>query len=204
MRKHLLTAFLAAMDGLVAILFGLEAFAAATAVLGLACAYAYRVEIRSACMKVLGQSRPLADEQTLDPNPGRGDAADAFAQNPGHAAAAAELISRAPDFDKAAAIFLRYKYAPKSVGSSLPCDAIIVRLRAEGETQQTTKFLDGELSDLADSVRQFLPKDPHGVNDKHRFEWNVMCFEGMWKEPDKFPRKDKNDKGRSIGAVRCS
>ena len=70
--------------------------------------------------------------------------------------------------------------------------AMVARLREEGETPQTEMFLNEELSTLADSKRQFLPKDPHGVNDPHHFEWNVMCFEGMWMQPDLFPRKHEN------------
>ena len=57
MRKHLLAAFLMALDGLIALLFGVEAFVIATVVLGLGCAYAYRAELHSACRAVFGISR---------------------------------------------------------------------------------------------------------------------------------------------------
>ena len=60
MRKHLLFAFGVAVDGLIAAVFGVEAFAVATVVLGLACAYAYRIELGSACLRVLGKSNQIA------------------------------------------------------------------------------------------------------------------------------------------------
>ena len=46
------------MDGLISAALGVEAFAAATVVLGGACAYAYRQELRATCRLVLGQSSP--------------------------------------------------------------------------------------------------------------------------------------------------
>ena len=77
----------------------------------------------------------------------------------------------------------------------LAAGAMVERIRDEGETLQTEMFLNDELSTLADSVRQFLPKDPHGVNDPHHFEWKVMCFEGMWMQPDLFQRKRETAAG---------
>ena len=75
----------------------------------------------------------------------------------------------------------------------LAVGAMVARIRDEGETPQTETFLNEEFSHFADSVKRFLPEDQHGVNDQHQFEWKVMCFEGMWKQPDLFPRKDEND-----------
>ncbi len=72
-------------------------------------------------------------------------------------------------------------------------DAMVARIRDEGETPQTETFLNEELSKFADSVKRFLPEDRHGVNDQHQFEWRVMCFEGMGKQPHLFPREDEND-----------
>lgn len=82
MRKHLLTVFGMAVDGLIAALFGVEAFYIATAALGLVCAYAYRIELQSTYRFVLGKSGP--------PWGGK----HAALQNPGGGIHIAKLLSR--------------------------------------------------------------------------------------------------------------
>ena len=47
---------LAAVDGLMALIFGVEVFAFVTFVLGMACLYAYRMELRSGYLRALGKS----------------------------------------------------------------------------------------------------------------------------------------------------
>ena len=69
MRKLLLMFFGVAVDGLIAAWFGVEAFAAATAVLGAACAWAYRQELLAGWHKVWSTNRPapaLAEWQEFD------------------------------------------------------------------------------------------------------------------------------------------
>ena len=115
-----------------------------------------------------------------------------FQRDQGRGDIAARLIQIAPDFQRAEAIFESWHYDRQPRAMEMAVDAMVARIRDEGETPQTAMFLNGALSALADSTRQFLPKDPHGVNDTYHFEWAVMCFEGMWKQPDRFPRKDSN------------
>ena len=118
------------------------------------------------------------------------DAMVPFRRDQGRGDLAARLIETAPDFQRAESIFKDWHYDREPRAMGVAVDAMVARLHKEGETPQTEMFLNDELSALADSARQFLPKDPHDVNDPHHFEWMVMCFEGMWKEPVLFPRKD--------------
>ena len=69
MRKHLLMSFGVVVDGLIAAWFGVEAFAAASAVLGAACAWAYRQELLAGWHKIWATNRPapaLAEWQEFD------------------------------------------------------------------------------------------------------------------------------------------
>ena len=112
-----------------------------------------------------------------------------FRKDQGRGDLAARLIEIAPDFQKARGVFDDWRYDRNPRAKEVAIDAMVARLRAEGETPQTEKYLLAELAATVDSVAESLPKDPAGVNDPHRFEWMVMCFEGMWKEPDLFPRR---------------
>ena len=116
-----------------------------------------------------------------------------FRRDQGRGDLAARLIEIAPDFQRAERIFedWRHDREPRAMGKAV--DAMVARLRNEGGTPQTEIFLNDELSELADSERPFSQKNQGGANDPHHFEWMVMCFEGMWKQPDLFPRKDKNE-----------
>ena len=113
------------------------------------------------------------------------DARVPFRRDQGRGDLAACLIETAPDFQKAEAIFNDWRHDREPRAMELAVGAMVARIRDEGETPQTETFLNKEFS-------QF-PEDPHGVNDQHQFEWRVMCFEGMWKQPHLFPRKDEND-----------
>ena len=73
MRKYLLPAFGVAVDGLIGAVFGLEAFAAATGVLGLVCLYVFRAEILSARKLVSKKTRKSwASKNAARQNPGGG------------------------------------------------------------------------------------------------------------------------------------
>lgn len=63
-RQYLLTGFGAAVDGLIGAVFGVEAFAAATAVLGLACAWSYRQDIRAGwlALRSANQATPVLSQ----------------------------------------------------------------------------------------------------------------------------------------------
>ena len=106
MRKHLLLALGVAMDGLIAAALGVEAFAVATAVLGVACAYAYRQELRAACRLVLGQS-------SLSPGGNRNAAGapsdDAEITSDGKEVA--KMMLRARDLDEVERLRTTYKRA---------------------------------------------------------------------------------------------
>ena len=63
MRKHLLAYLGVAVDGLIAALFGVEAFAAATAVLGAACVWSYREELKQGWRQLRGAERQASAAQ---------------------------------------------------------------------------------------------------------------------------------------------
>ena len=102
-----------------------------------------------------------------------------FRKDQGRGDLAARLIEIAPDIQKARGVFDDWRYDRNPRAMEAAVDAMVARLRAEGETPQTEKYLLAELAAMVDSVTESLPKDRAGVNDRHRFEWMVMCFEGM-------------------------
>lgn len=182
MRKHLLTAFLAAMDGLIAILFGLEAFIAATVALGLACAYAYRAEIHSAGRAVLDKSkRPPPGVGELDSALIAGEGV--FERNPGRGDAAARLIECAPGFEEAVSIFRDFRLAPLTVQEDSVGSAMVDRLRREGPTNDTLKFLSEE------GCLERRRQEGEEI-DEGSYEWVVMIFE------DKVRKARGNDDGK--------
>ena len=99
------------MDGLIAAALGVEAFAVATAVLGVACAYAYRQELRAAFRLVLGQS-------SLSPGGNRNAAGapsdDAEITSDGKEVA--KMMLRARDLDEVERLRTTYKRASHPEG----------------------------------------------------------------------------------------
>ncbi|MDE0173255.1 MAG: hypothetical protein OYH76_22820 [Defluviicoccus sp.] len=147
MRKHLLTAFFTALDGLIAILFGVEAFAAATVMLGLVCAYAYRQEIRGWWA---GRRTPVA--AVSSPVEGE-DQADITSDGK----EVAKLILLAPDLEGAERIYTQYKRASHPEGrlfERFVHKAYRYRLDAAGERNRADEFYDVVESHDKDSVRE--------------------------------------------------
>ena len=112
-----------------------------------------------------------------------------FRRDQGRGDIAACLIEPSTDFQTAVAIFNDWRHDPKPRAMEAAVDAMVARLRAEGETLETEEFLLAEMAAMVGNVAQSFPNDPAGVNDGRRFERMIMCFEGMWKEPDLFPKK---------------
>ena len=147
MRKHLLTAFFMALDGLIAILFGLEAFAAVTVMLGLACAYAYRQEIRGWWA---GRRAPPAAISSPAKSEDQADITSDGKE-------VAKLILRAPDLEEAERIYTQYKRASHPEGrlfERFAHKAYSYRLDAEGEPDKADEFYDVVESHDKDSVRE--------------------------------------------------
>lgn len=94
----------------------------------------------------------------------------ALRQNPGRGDAAARLIERAPDFQKAASIFHDFQLAERSIESARVHAAMVARLRAEGPSDSTLQFLHD-----ADSLAQ--RREERDDNDGYAYEWDVTGFE---------------------------
>ena len=141
-----------ALDGLIAILFGVEAFAAATALLGTACAYVYRQELRATCRRVLGQSSPSsggnrdAKVDILD---------DAEITNDGREVA--KMMLRASDWEAAEQLRKRYKRASHPEGrlfERFVDKAYIYLLDKHGQRERADEFWRSAESKDTDSVRE--------------------------------------------------
>ena len=152
MRKHLFLALGVAMDGLTAATLGVVAFAAATAVLGVACAYAYRQELRAACRLVLGQS-------SLSPGGNRNAAGapsdDAEITSDGKEVA--KMMLRDRDLDEVERLRTTYKRASHPEGrlfEHFVNKAYSYRLDKSGDRDKAQEFYDVVESNDKDSVRE--------------------------------------------------
>ena len=112
-----------------------------------------------------------------------------FRRDQGRGDIAARLIEAVRNFVEAKAIFDDWRLDANPRAMEQAVDAMVARLRKEGETPDTNVFLESAFKPVTDNVPQYLPPDPHGVNDPHRYEWAIMIFEGMWKKPNLFPKK---------------
>ena len=101
--------------------------------------------------------RSLRDDfKTIERYPGRGDAA-------------ARLIRRAPDFQRAVRVFNDCRYAERVVEGERLYTAMTARMRSEGPTPDTLDF-------LADENIEGTPEGTE-YERLERFEWMIARFE---------------------------
>ena len=97
------------------------------------------------------------------------DDEEAVRRNPGNGEVAARLIARAEPFDKAVSIFNDFKLAPRRIAEVRPYAAMVIRLRLEGMTAATVKYLQCE-------------------NNEENFEWDLDEFvDKAVEQHDDFP-----------------
>ena len=115
--------------------------------------------------KAKGADGPINPRSSWDP--GRGDLT-------------ANKIESAPTFGIAAAAFNDWRWSPQPRVPKRAFTAMENRLRAEGEGEETVRFL--REHGAWDESTESLPDVP--TNDPHRFEWALMLFSQQCKGED--------------------
>ncbi len=174
MRRHLLTGLGLAVNGLIGTVFSAEVFGAASAILAAASAWAYRQELRQAWHWVWPSSfhLPASDRRKFRQDPGRGDLA-------------AHIVEGASDFRRAESAFNDCRHDANPRRLDLLHAAMVERLRKEGRTPETWRFVEGEKDQfMRVNMADRMTGDAAEEERDKQYLWMVMECGDTWESDE--------------------